>query len=349
MVNSPWPAAQVGKIAAPAASTTLASTRRVRTSALAIVMVAACGSGGGASGEPDAAVSHDPDAGVGPDGASLAACTGKQAQPVDATWTIGGRNVRVHVPASYDPTHRMPVVLNLHGYSSDSGMQQTLSHMAAKADSAGFIAVHPDGHDSPRGWNAGVCCGAAATSGTNDVAWINAVLDEVEARACVDTSRVYATGLSNGAFMSQRLACEDAGRIAAIAPVAGVVGTPTCTPSRPVPVFEIHGTSDPLIPFNGGGVNGNESVPTTINRWVTANHCSAQTTTTYQHGDATCVTHGGCTDGADVTLCTIDGGGHQWPGGDSIGALLGKKSDDLLSTDAMWTFFAAHPMPATGQ
>jgi polyhydroxybutyrate depolymerase len=271
----------------------------------------------------------------------LAACTGMSGQPLDATWTVGGRSVRVHVPASYDPKSRTPVVINLHGYASDGADQAGVSHMIAKSNAAGFIAVHPDGHDSPRGWNAGVCCGSAASGGTNDTAWILSVLDALEAKLCVDPDRVYATGLSNGAFMAQRLACEAADRFAAIAPVAGVVGTPTCTPSRPVPVFEVHGTSDPIIPFGGGGFNGNEPVPTTVNRWVTANHCTT-TSTTFQHGDATCVTHGGCAQNADVTLCTIDGGGHQWPGGDSIGVLDGKKSDDLNATDAMWTFFTAH-------
>jgi polyhydroxybutyrate depolymerase len=320
----------------------------VRSSAVLLVLLAACSSTGtspGADDGPDAAASHDPDAPS--DGQVSAACAGKQAQPLDATWTVGGRSVRVHVPAGYDPTHRTPVVFNLHGYASDGPDQATLSHMIAKSDSAGFIAVHPSGHDSPRGWNAGVCCGAAATSGTNDVAWIEAVLDEVEARICVDTARVYATGLSNGAFMSHRLACEST-RFAAIAPVAGVVGTPSCNPAHPVAVLDVHGTSDPVIPFGGGGVNGNESVATTINRWIGKNHCTT-TSTTYQHGDATCVTHGGCADNADVTLCTIDGGGHQWPGGDSIGAFVGKKSDDLITTDAAWTFFVAHPMAASSQ
>jgi polyhydroxybutyrate depolymerase len=299
-------------------------------------------------GGPDAAVAHDPDAASGPDGSVSVACAGKSVQPLDATWTVGGRSLRVHVPASYDPTRRTPVVVNLHGYAYDGPGQATVSHMIAKSDSAGFIAVHPNGHDSPRGWNAGVCCGSAATSGTNDTAWIESMLDELEAKLCVDTDRGYATGLSNGAFMAHRLACEAADRFAAIAPVAGVVGTPQCNPSRPVAVFEVHGSSDPIIPFGGGGFNGNEPVATTINRWVTNNHCTT-TTTTYQQGDASCVTHGSCTANADVTLCTIDGGGHQWPGGDSIGTFNGKKSDNLIATDAMWTFFAAHPKPATTQ
>lgn len=316
-----------------------------------LLIGAACSGGGsqpGAGDSPDAATG-DPDAGSGAgsggDAGVLAACVGKTTQPVDATWSVGGRNVRVHVPAGYDPARRTPIVVNLHGYSYDGASQAVLSHMIATSNAAGFIALHPDGHHTPRGWNAGVCCGAAATSGTDDVAWIERVLDEAEQRLCVDPARIYATGLSNGAFLAHRLGCES-DRFAAIAPVAGVVGTPACNPPHPVAVFHTHGTSDPIIPFGGGGINGNEAVSTTIDRWVARNHCTGAPTTTFQHGDATCVTHGSCAGGADVTLCTIAGGGHQWPGGDSIGALSGTKSDDLIATEAMWTFFAAHPKAA---
>ncbi|MBA3464054.1 MAG: hypothetical protein H0T46_29120 [Deltaproteobacteria bacterium] len=71
-------------------------------------------------------------------------------------------------------------------------------------------------------------------------------------------------------------------------------------------------------------------------------NCCTTTSQTYQQGDVTCVTHGGCTDGADVTLCTVQDGGHQWPGGDTL-PFLGKKSDNIIATDALWTFVAAHP------
>jgi len=293
-------------------------------------------------GGPDAG-SPGPDGAVVPDGTTTtAACSGLASLPRDATWTVGGRSVKVHVPASYDPSVRTPIVLNLHGYASDGADQARVSRMIALSDAQGFIAVHPEGHHSPRGWNAGVCCGSAASSGTDDTAWIATVLDDLESKVCLDTDRVFATGLSNGGFMAHRLACELSERIAAIAPVAGVVGQ-SCNPTRPVAVFQVHGTSDNVIPFGGGGFNGNESVMTTINRWATDNGCAAGAATTFDHGDATCVTRSGCMAGADVTLCTIDGGGHQWPGGESIGVFNGTKSDDLDATAAMWTFFAAHP------
>ncbi len=317
------------------------------------MMLVACSSSSppGIGGEPDAGPDPGPTLPDAPDAPDtdadppLPACSGLASQPRDATWTVGGRSVRVHVPASYAPSVRTPIVINLHGYSYDGLGQARVSKLLALSDAQGFIAVHPEGHHIPRGWNGGVCCGSAASSGTNDSAWIGTVIDALEAKVCVDTDRVFAMGLSNGAFMAHRLACELSDRIAAIGAVAGVVGIPGCNPPRPVPVIHVHGTSDNTIPYNGGGFNNNEPVATTINRWSTHNGCTAAPATTFENGDATCVTRGGCTAGADVTLCTIEGGGHQWPGGESIGILSGTKSDDLDATAAIWAFFAAHPRP----
>jgi polyhydroxybutyrate depolymerase len=271
------------------------------------------------------------------------ACTGLTTQPLDATWTVAGREVRVHVPATYDPTRATPVVLNLHGLASDGADQARISHLIATSDAHGFIAVHPNGTGSTRGWNGGDCCNPAASSGVDDTAWFGTLLDQLESKLCIDPPRVYALGFSNGAFMAHRLGCELADRIAAIGAVSGVIGIDTCHPARPVPVFDVHGTSDLVIPYGGGGVNNNESVATTIDRWASYNGCSTGATSVYEHGDATCVRRNGCT--ADVELCTIDGGGHQWPGGESVGVFNGTKSDDLMATDAAWAFFAAHPRP----
>src|SRR5262249_2956371 len=150
------------------------------------------------------------------------------------------RSVNVHVPASYDPSQPMALVLNFHGYSSNAQQEDLLSQMSAKADAAGFIAIHPEG--TQNSWNAGACCGVAAQTGVDDVAFTKAILDEAASKLCVDAKRVFVTGMSNGGFMSNRLGCELADRVAAIAPVAGVVGITTCTPSRPMPVIHFHGT-----------------------------------------------------------------------------------------------------------
>jgi polyhydroxybutyrate depolymerase len=307
---------------------------------LVLILLAACAGGGTDpidEPSPDAA-SPDPN----PDAPS-ASCAGRTTQPRDATWMVGGRDVEVHVPASYDPTTATPIVINIHGLSSSGRDQAELTHMIAASDAHGFIAVHPDGTGSPRGWNGGDCCNPASASNVDDSEFFTQLLDEVEARLCADPDRIYAIGMSNGGFMANRLGCELSSRLAAIGAVSGVLGIDSCPQTRPVPVFHVHGTSDFVIPFGGGGVNDNISVEDSIAGWVSRNHCTAAPVTTYDEGDASCVTYGGCDDNADVVLCTIDGGGHQWPSGESTGIFNGALSDDLDTTEAAWSFFLAHP------
>jgi len=279
---------------------------------------------------------------------SRAPCAGLSAQPKgNTTWTIpttaGSRTAVVRIPPGYDPMTATPVVLNFHGYGGSPSQEEGLTLMDTESDTAGFVLVYPQGTGAIPSWNAGACCGTAAQSNLDDVGFVGALLDALEAKLCVDTKRVFATGMSNGGFLSHRLGCELADRIAAIAPVAGVMGIPTCNPTRPVPVMEFHGTSDPVVPYDGNPAISYPSVADTISGWVQRDGCHGAATTTYSKGDATCVTHDQCTGGAEVTLCTITGGGHTWPGGTPF-PLLGATSMDISATDAMWTFFQNHPM-----
>jgi polyhydroxybutyrate depolymerase len=274
-------------------------------------------------------------------------CTGKSAAKQDDVWLItsGGlvRTVMVHVPASYDPAVGMPLVLDIHGFTSDAVQEQLLSGTPAKGDAAGFITMQPFGIGVPRSFNAGACCGLAAATDVDDVGFISKLIDEASDRLCIDLSRVYATGMSNGGFLSHRLGCELADRIAAIAPVAGTLGIPSCHPSRPMPVMAFNGTADPLVPYTGSSSLGFPAIPDTFAGWAARDNCVGDPVTTYQHGDATCSTYDDCDGGADVTLCTIDGGGHTWPGGLAI-PVFGKTSTDISATDAMWTFFSHHSL-----
>nr|HEX4314064.1 PHB depolymerase family esterase [Kofleriaceae bacterium] len=287
------------------------------------------GGGGGGGGELG-------DGGSATGGGSALACSGKSAQPLDATWMVGsaGRSALVHVPASYDPATPTPVVLDFHGLAGSASQEAALTGADAEADTAGFISVHPASATSIGSWNAGDCCGEAQAENLDDMSYVGALLDELDAQLCVDDARVYAMGLSNGGYMSHRLGCELSDRIAAIGPVAGAIGV-TCQPPRPVPVFEVHGNADPLVPYALGSASAAQ--------WAQMNGCTSSSTT-FQNGVATCVTQSGCTAGADVTFCTIAGGGHQWPGGETL-PFLGSNTDDLHATDAIWTFFAAHPKP----
>jgi polyhydroxybutyrate depolymerase len=278
--------------------------------------------------------------------ASAPSCSGKAAQPLDDTWTLpyagATRTANVHVPASYDPTHATPVVLNFHGYSSDATQEALLSDMTAKADKEGFVVAYPQGlNDS---WNAGACCGTSAMTGVDDVGFVGALVDELESRLCVDARRIFATGMSNGGFLSHRLGCEMSTRIAAIAPVAGVLGIPSCAPARPMPVMHFHGTADPLVPYDGDPALSFPSVQDTFTGWAARNACPGAPVTTFSKGDTSCSTYAGCAAGVSVTLCTVQGGGHTWPGGLPVPA-LGYTTDNISATDAMWTFFTHNPLP----
>ncbi len=314
---------------------------------------AAPGAGAGTDASvpaPDAA-NPAPDAGLpGFDAAPppLAACSGKSAQTKrDDTWQLAfGADTRtfdVHFPATYDPNVPTPVILNFHGFTSNAPEEVLLSNMNDKADTAGFIVVYPQGTGTAQSWNAGACCGDAAAQKKDDVGLVGAILDMLEDRLCVDAKRVYATGMSNGGFMSHRLACELSTRIAAVAPVAGVLGIPTCTPTRPVPVIHFHGTLDPLVPYAGSAVLGFPSVPDTFAAWAKRESCTGDAIETYRKADAHCSSYQACANGSEITLCTVDGGGHTWPGGTPV-PTLGYTSPNLSATDAMWDFFAKHPM-----
>ena len=291
------------------------------------------GVGEDAAGDIDGGGS--PDAGA--DAPLAASCADKTVQPVDATWTVmvGGvaRTANVHVPASYDPARATPVVLNIHGRTGSAAGMATLTKAIATSDAEGFILVHPQSGTSPTAWNSGTCCEPATTNNVDDVGFFAKLLDELEARLCVDTNRVFAMGISNGGYMSHTLACKMADRIAAIGPVAGLLLQSPCSPSRPVPVMMINGTADSLSQYQFVGQG--------VTFWANKNQCTTETQT-FHNGDTTCVTRGGCAAGADVTLCTVADGGHQWPGGDAL-PFLGKKTDAIIATSALWQFFLAHP------
>jgi poly(3-hydroxybutyrate) depolymerase len=179
------------------------------------------------------------------------------------------RSYRVYAGRRYDPTRPAMLVINLHGFTSNALQQELYANMPALADARGFVVASPDGLDAS--WNAGQCCGLSMTRAVDDVGFIRSLIDAVSAEYCVDPSRVFATGLSNGGFLSHRLACELSDRIAAVAPVAGVVGVPTCTPARAVPVFQFGMFSETdLSVFAGGGFKFGGRVHTNGSLFVAA-------------------------------------------------------------------------------
>lgn len=268
-----------------------------------------------------------------------------QTGTVRASLEFGGRvrNYLLHLPVGYDGKTALPVVFVLHGATQSADSAEKMSGMSAKGDLEHFIAVYPSGTGQVPTWNAGNCCGYAVEDQVDDTGFLGALLDKLEHDYAVDRKRIYFTGISNGAMMSYRVACEMADKVAAIAPVEGALNV-DCHPSAPVSVLIFHGTADRLVPFNGGSTTfqigakrSDNSVAYAVDFWVKRDACSAapeHQETSEVHTDK----YSGCQAGSAVALYAIQGGHHMWPG-------LAISGNGVAATDLMWSFFAAHPKP----
>jgi polyhydroxybutyrate depolymerase len=242
------------------------------------------------------------------------------------------RSVLVHVPAKYDSAVATPLVLNMHGFTSNPTQQITFSGMNPVADAEGFVVAYPTGTNSS--WNAGTCCGLAASNDVDDVGFLREVVAELSTRLCVDPARVYATGMSNGGYMSHRLGCEASDLFAAVAPVAGAMGIATCEPGRAMPVVAYNGTEDNLVSYE----DGREAML----QWVATNACDGEPSDVTMHGGSRCERWTGCRDDVEVELCTLEGMGHCWPGGSELLCLdfVGPYSDEIDANSHMWSFLS---------
>jgi polyhydroxybutyrate depolymerase len=281
---------------------------------------------------------------------------GPAAGTFERTLTVDGqrRTFRVHVPRGVAGRVDLPVVVGLHGGGGNGEQFERQSQLSDVADRAGFVAVYPDGNGRTRllTWNAGTCCGYARDQGIDDVRFVAAMLDELTSRYRIDPRRVYVTGLSNGAMMSYRIACELADRITAIAPVAGALNVDSCRPSRPLSVLVLHGTADPMVPYQGGpptrtvpgaGSWQNGSVPDAVAFWTTQDRCPSSPTQS-RDGVVVRTSYGPCADGVEVNLYTIEGGGHAWPGGLKSRDAADEPPPLPDASTLMWDFFSRFPV-----
>jgi polyhydroxybutyrate depolymerase len=274
---------------------------------------------------------------------------------------VGGetRTYLVHIPAAYTGATPAPLVLAFHGGATDAAVMLRFCGLNDKADQAGFIVAYPNGTGETKKlltWNAGNCCGYAKRNNVDDVAFVRAVLDDMDKAVRIDAKRVYATGMSNGAMMCYRLAAELSDHIAAIAPVAGTMGVDGPAPGQPVPVLHFHGSEDQFVPIGGGqgprslSQTDFASVDETIRAWVKIDGCRQEPVVTkIGTKDANGLTvvrsvYPAGPSGAEVVLYTIQGGGHTWPGQVPRMAMLGKSTTVISANDLMWEFFQKHPM-----
>lgn len=243
-----------------------------------------------------------------------------------------------------------PLVVMLHGGYGDGAQAERAYNWDAEADGAHFLVAYPDGLD--RAWNAGTCCGIPKSTNTDDVGFITAMVAAIAAQTPVDPSRVYVTGMSNGAMMALRLGCQS-DLFAAIAPVAGTLLT-DCSHAAPTSVLQIHGTADDRVPYDGGpgraktmagapNVDG-PSVASVNQTWRDIDNCGAPLSNT---ADPVTTQTADCPGGRTVELISVAGAGHQWPGGvpSPLAQRLGDlppPSTALNATDTIWRFFSTH-------
>ncbi|MDG1423455.1 MAG: T9SS type A sorting domain-containing protein [Flavobacteriaceae bacterium] len=256
------------------------------------------------------------------------------------------RNYIVYIPEIYDGSSAVPLVLNFHGYGSNATQQMFYGDFRDIADTEGFLLVHPEGtlSNGDQFWNVGF---PGTTSSTiDDVGFTEALIDELANSYAIDLDRVYATGMSNGGFMSFLLACQLSEKIAAVASVTGSMTPDTfndCNAQHPTPVLQIHGTNDSVVPYDGNSI-WTLPIVDVVSYWVNYNNCdTTPTTTTFPDldlSDGSTVEHSVYEDG-DLGSTTehmkVIGGGHTWPG--SIINTPGTNQDIDASME-IWSFFS---------
>ena len=248
--------------------------------------------------------------------AARVAAGGLQSQSIE----VGGmrRDFLVHVPDGLGA--QAPMVLAFHGGGGGAEGFGTRTGLVEAADRLGFILVLPEG---VRGsWNTGgrEKIGYSSRANLDDVGFVSGVIDTMLASYSVDPSRVYAAGMSAGGMLTYRLACELPGHFSAVAVVAGTMDTMSCPGVQDVSLLHIHGTDDQNVPFGGGAgqlsadAASYPPVMTGIQTFKAGDQCrSGAMTTTRPAQDTTCEISS-CSGGETVELCTVQGGGHAWPG-----------------------------------
>jgi len=263
--------------------------------------------------------------------------------PADPLLSAGARRrgYRVHVPAGYRPDRPSPAVLLFHGNGGTAADLDEGSGLSELADRRGFLAVYPQGLSVGAGKSFWASSGRVEL-GIDELRFTTDLLDHLQARFCVDPARVAAAGFSAGGGVTARVACELAGRVAAVATVAAGLFTEPggCRPSRPVAVLSMHGTADEVLPYGGQPASVASplplpALPTWLAEWATRDGCPGDPAVFLDTAEVTGVRWNGCRDGTEVVHYRLNGGGHQAPR-----AIAGQSFAEVV-----WDFFAAHPLP----
>ncbi|MEQ8672227.1 MAG: PHB depolymerase family esterase [Aggregatilineales bacterium] len=256
--------------------------------------------------------------------------------------TLNGetRNLLFYIPESYDNTLAVPLILSLHGFASSPNQQSSYSDWHDLAEAEGFIVAYPQGTGFPLRWNSGDL-GVRLGNVADDVGYINALMDWFITNWCIDETRIYVNGLSNGGGMTDRLACELSERIAAVGMVAGAYNPleDGCDSTRPMPVIAFHGTSDSIVPYDGlsNRLFDFPSVESWAQTWAERDGCQPEADSLTVTDDVTQTRYSDCENGVEVTLYTIEDGNHVWYGAD-LGFSFGKVNA-IDATTTIWAFY----------
>lgn len=272
------------------------------------------------------------------------------AQNSTGSFTYNGvlRDYILHVPPGYNASVATPLVLNLHGYTSNAQQQQLYTGFDSDADTAGYIVVYPNG--IANAWNSG--WNSPYHSGVDDVGFLSALIDTISENYNIDDCRVFSTGMSNGGFMSYRLACELENKIAAVASVTGSMTDSMmfyCQNTRAVAVMELHGTADNTVPYTG--TTAFTSVDDNFNFWASRNSCLGAAITQdlpdtdpLDGATVTKIHHTSCDASTELITFRINGGAHTWP---DAAFTIGVTTHDISANSEILQFFNNHPRCVT--
>jgi polyhydroxybutyrate depolymerase len=257
----------------------------------------------------------------------------------------GERSYLVYVPRSYDPERPSPVAFTFHGAGSTKEQQFVYSGFAVHAEEDAALVVAPDALGEPRRWSpygAERVSGPGGVEGVRDLDFFEDLLDEIEDGFCVDTTRIWSTGMSSGGFMTATIACEYSDRLAAAAPVTATAWSDTaCGGALPVPYAYFHGTEDRVVPFLGpvpgpDGEPGPGAAEVSTAQWASHNGCGEEPADERVGDEVIHRTWADCD--APTDLYIIEGGGHTWPGAAPV-EHLGHTTDDISATEIIWELF----------
>ncbi|HEX6460988.1 MAG TPA: PHB depolymerase family esterase [Thermoleophilaceae bacterium] len=273
-----------------------------------------------------------------------AACTGQGTRPRSFTFALfsGGRHrsALVHVPP-HPGRAELPLLIVFHFASGTGRIMQAATQLSPFADRHRFVAVYPNSASANHFWNISSARGRPA-----DVQFVRDLLDNLGSQVCFDPARVYATGESNGGGMAARVGCDLSDRIAAVAPVAGGYSTlPDCKRPLRASLLEIHGTGDPIVPYNGRGPTHAGDVMAFVRHWASANGCGVRPSRRRQEAGAFRFDWTGCRSGTHVAHVRLPGFGHGWPG--APGPVFRGRDSSFPANREIWRFLSAQRLPAS--